>query len=227
MGTVLVSAFIDLKRGGELKSLNDYLKYCEPLLLLDHKKIIFIEDHIIPMLPKCHPSTIIIPFSKDDLWYKYTDVKLPTIRNEKKDTLEYLKIQLNKTDWILRASDLLPEHRQFIWVDFGIGHVCKNPNWTKLLKEYDKIRIPGCRNPDGNTGIDTNMINWFFCGGLLGGNIEKIRLLDIQTKNMCNFMGRRKEITWEVNIWLLVWHICPEIFDWYYSDHDSGMINNY
>ena len=226
--TTIVSAYINLNRESALiKSKSDYLKHCLPLLNYDHPKIIFLEPEIIELLPTCHESTKIIPFHKEELFFKTSMLKLPSGININKDTHDYFSIQLNKTDWIMKAHRLFPENKQFVWVDFGISHVCKNPNFSLLNKEYDKIRIPGCLVPKKDISISFEIPNWYFCGGLFGGNIEKLIVFDFLVKKYTKRIIDKGNITWEINVWFEIYKEFPELFDWYYSDHNDGMINNY
>lgn len=230
MKPIIVSAYIDLnKKSCDVKSISDYLKYSLPLINLDHPKIIFLEPKVISLITNYHPSTLFVPFSKDNLFFNLHNLRLPVNANPNKDTHEYFAIQLNKTDWILKAHELFPNEKQFIWVDFGISHVCNNPNFVSLLKEYNNIRIAGCLNPNNfiNDRISTDNPNWVFCGGLFGGHIYKLIIFDFLVKNYTNSMIKNGMITWEVNIWFEIYKDYPELFDWYYSDHDCGMINNY
>lgn len=228
---MIISAYINIQRNSpNVKSLQDYLRYAEPLLNLDYPKVIFLEQETISEIKNYHPSTILIPLSKSDIWYKFSTPDLPSQGNKEKDTFEYLATQLNKTDWILKAYKLFPNQKQFVWVDFGITHICPSPHFGMLKKHYDKIRIPGCIIPSTikDSYISHDKPNWFFCGGLFGGNIEKIISFDFLIKHYASELYLdKKKITWEVNIWALIYRDFPELFDWYYSDHDCGMINGY
>lgn len=210
-----------------MKSLVDYLAYSLPLLDLDQPKIIFLEPHIILSVKNVHPSTQLVPFSKDELFFNLEGLGLPVNANPKKDTHEYFSIQLNKTDWVIRASEINSASSQFVWVDFGISHVCPKIDFSKLNREYENIRIPGCWNPKTTIGASHDSPNWFFCGGLFGGHIEKLREFDLLIKKYVKEFLKSGKVTWEVNIWKMVYDSHPHLFDWYYADHDCGMINNY
>lgn len=226
---MIVSAYINIHRNSSnVKSLQDYLRYAEPLLNLDYPKVIFLEPEVISEIKNHHPSTILIPFSKSDLWCKFSDAILPAEANKEKDTFEYISVQLNKTDWILRAHKLFPNQTQFVWVDFGITHICPSPHFGMLKNHYDNIRIPGCIIPSTIKGVNTDKPNWFFCGGLFGGSIDKIIVFDFLVKHYTNKLYKEEgKITWEVNIWALIYRDFPGLFDWYYADHNCEMINNY
>lgn len=228
MPPTIVSAYVDLDRTADgVKSAGDYIRHSSPLMNLDHPKIIFLEPHVIERIEGAHSSTRIIPFSKDDLFFKLDGIKLPLNANADKDTRDYFSIQLNKTDWIMKASETKKESNQFVWVDFGISHVCPNIDFSRFKNEHDKIRVPGCWNPMDRKGISLDYPNWFFCGGLFGGNINKIKTFDFLVKEYAGAIIKSGKITWEVNIWKIIHDDHPDLFDWYYADHDCGMINNY
>lgn len=222
---VIVSAFIDLKRDKNVKSLQEYLQYAKSLLNIDQKKIIFLEQHVIDQLDDVSDNTIIVPFHKSQLQFNFDKAELPLYANKDKDTKEYLQIQLNKTFWIIEASKLC-DTSHFIWIDFGINHICKNPDYNNLKKVYNRIRIPGCIAPKENF-ITIDAPNWSFCGGLFGGDIYKIIFFHRLIIETVNKLLLKNKITWEVNIWKLIYDNRPELFDWYYADHNCEMINNY
>lgn len=223
---IIVSAFIDLQRENNVKSMNDYLNYSVGLMNVDQRKIIFLEQHIIDKLQGIPKNTTIVQFDKSQLHFKFDDVRLPLFANKDKDTKEYLSIQLNKTFWVMEAAKL-SNTTQFIWIDFGINHVCADPNYLLLKKSYDKIRIPGCIDPQTCNGFSLDAPNWFFCGGLFGGHINNIKILHESIIKHVICLLEQNLITWEVNIWMMAYKKMPYLFDWYYADHNCGMINNY
>lgn len=223
---IIVSAFIDLKRDKNVKSLADYLHHSKGLLSTEQKKVVFLEQHVIDQLPISPVNCTIVPFEKSELNYDFSNVVLPLLRNEDKDTAEYLAIQLNKTFWVLRASEIVSaEH--FVWVDFAYNHVCRNPDWDRLKKPYDKIRIPGCIKPSQFYNIGLAMPNWYFCGGLFGGSIEEIKRFHNRILKHTSDLLKENKISWEVNIWAIVYRDMPDLFSWFYADHGCEMINNY
>ena len=98
--TTIVSAFI--ANGNAHRSTKKYLEYIKPLLNTTASKIIFLEKNIIKQLKDFQNNkTIFVPFEREELHlfpFIHKDIKIPTIHAEK-NTLAYLMIQMNKTEW--------------------------------------------------------------------------------------------------------------------------------
>src|SRR6516225_1231795 len=53
---------------------------------------------------------------------KKRDVHWPTADNPKKNSLGYMCIQAQKSQWIADATDLFNDD-VFVWIDYGIAHI--------------------------------------------------------------------------------------------------------
>ena len=150
--------------------------------------------------------------------------ELPTTRNEKKDTAEYLAIQLMKLNLCARIASRL--YVPWIaWIDFGIFHMFRDKDAVKkFLLSYvppdrcDKILNPGCWSAGSYKLWDS--IAWRFCGSLLIGRREVWQpAYELQQKKVLDGLPR---LTWEVNYWALM----EEAFEWYKADHNDTIILN-
>jgi len=227
--TILVSAYMsDVFNVPGLDALQ-YFKYAEPLLMLPKKKIIFIDSTIFSKVyntPK-HPSTILIPFDKKKLevwWPETTDVTLPRVRSEKKDTFKYLRVTMG-------------EDNQYAWIDFGYFKLLNgNTNLYKtdimkaISKSYDTIRTPGHPIQLSNLKIPSTKkeaLQWFknngyldfpqgnpfyFLGGIIGGKGSTIIKLATQVEEWKNELMNINFATWEVVIWWYVYLKNPDLF---------------
>ena len=68
--------------------------------------------------------------------------------NNSKDTIKYMFVQCNKTEWVRKAIELNHfESEQFIWLDFGIYSVVNNKEDfdthinNLMYKSYENITI--------------------------------------------------------------------------------------
>lgn len=44
---------------------------------------------------------------------------------------------------------------------------------------------------------------------------------------MIDIFEKEKCLTWEVNIWFYIYKNNPDLFDWYYGDHNITMLKNF
>lgn len=173
-----------------------------------------------------------------------------------KDTLEYLMLMCHKTEYMRYSIELRGKEYQYIWLDFGINHVvsCDDEEFIdKILslneKKYNKIRIGSIwditfinfynNDPklwlfsafEGQLYYVHNMyekICWKFSGGVFGGNsIFLIKFADMVKEKCLEIISERKTLTWEVNIWAMIYKDHPELFDLYICDHNNTIIDNY
>jgi len=245
MNNTIVSAFMT-KINKNSKSFDNYIEYGKKLLNLKKiSKIIFIERHIYEeyFINEIYINVKFIFFEKKDNYLyehydKISNFSLNTNNNEK-DTIDYMFVQCHKTEWLKKAIELNPFNSiDFIWVDFGIYHICKDIIMFKKYiyelsnKKYKYIRNSSCwdiKNEFIYQDLDIyKTIHWYFAGGVLGGNSHFLTLFANLMKEKCiQIINDQKHIMWEVNIWYLICKEYPEIFMPYICGHDISIIKNY
>jgi hypothetical protein len=240
--TTIVSAFISNVNTRKDRTIEKYIEYGKVLLQTKIQKIIFIDEIIFNELKNySNELTYLIPIKKESMYlYKYkkliTNFNLNSSSPEK-DSFEYMVTMCSKTEWITKAIELnYFNSRNFIWIDFGIKHIfnCDDNEFIKKIeninnKIYKKIRIGSIWNPNiqyyGDIYKD---IQWYFAGGVFGGDIKSLLLFSEKTKEMCiKIIQEKNTIMWEVNIWYLIYKEIPELFDCYNCDHNSSLVDNY
>ena len=218
--TTIVSGL--LTNVNDCNNIEKYIINGKKLLELDLKKIIFIEQYIFDLYFKDfeNDNTVFYFINKKDLYfYDYIQDLInfdPLTDNPGKDTIEYMFVQCNKTEWVRKAIEINPYNtEQFVWLDFGLYHVINNDEcFSKNInsvteKVYNNIRIASSGNPyylnmDRNYDNIYRSINWFFMGGVFGGNKDKLIIFSKLMKNKCiDIMKSEKTICWEVNIWFI------------------------
>jgi hypothetical protein len=240
--TTLVTAFISKANTRNDRNTENYIEYGKKLLKNPIKKIVFFEETLIKSLEEeyFNENTIIIPVRKEDNYlYKYIDLITNfglTTTQPDKDTLEYMLLICNKTEFIRKAIEINPFNtKQFIWVDFGINHIFKNDeekfnNVIKNLddKMYETVRIGSIWTPEMyHVNLYTN-VAWFFAGGVFGGDLNSLIKFADLTKKMCiKTIEEHQTIMWEVNIWYQVYLENKELFSPYNCDHNYTLIENY
>lgn len=154
-----------------------------------------------------------------------TDPILPSVRNVKKDTINYFAIQLMKLELLAKATSYC-QTSHLAWIDFGIFHMIKNvPLAYERLRVLEKISstnsekiiAPGC-----SAYVSTNLwdqICWRFCGSFLFGPRENFqKAYQRQMEIVFSFLPR---LTWEINYWAQM----EDYFEIYPSNHDDNIIN--
>ena len=161
----------------------------------------------------------------------------PITDNPRKDTREYMSIQCHKTEWVRMAIEMDPFHtEQFIWVDFGIFHIMDSEdkfrlslqNMTNIL--VDGVRIASCwdLSKHSNESALMQKIHWYFAGGIFGGDKANLLSFAALMKIAVNqIITNKKSITWEVNIWYMLYKKHPTLFLPYSASHDYTILDNY
>jgi hypothetical protein len=241
--TTFVSCFIKDVNTIKYRNTDKYLELGKLLINCDIPKVIFMNQSLIDSIKYYNrENTIFIPFEKEDLFfYKYkndiTDFSLNT-GNIDKDTLDYMLLMNNKTEFIQSAIKLNPFYTdQFIWVDFGLKYIMNVSDdvYMKYIsnlihKSYENIRISSGLDPriyNNNTDIYKN-VEWYFAGGVFGGSSQKLLLFaDKCREKVKEVIQEKKSLMWEVNIWYLVFLENKELFDIYTCRFDNSMLINY
>ena len=244
MNTTIVSGFIGNMNN---RDVSDYLTRGKLLLELPYPKIIFMESCNIKLLKDYENKyTIFVPFNKDEIIFMNKipkNVILPAGRNKDKDTLNYILVQNNKTEWVRNAIELNKfDTPNYMWIDFGLTHVLKNylHEFSDIIgkcvsKKYNKLRIGHINNLDSKSVYGLNLESsqkydyplWFFAGGVFGGDKDNLLKFADLCKNKLSHILNINRITWEVNIWHFVYLENKEIFYPYKCNHDVSIIKQY
>jgi len=229
------------------RKIEEYIEYGKKLINIPVNKVIFIEKKIYDLYltdyidEKILENTIFYFVEREDIYLyehydKITNFEMIT-NNLAKDTIDFMLIICNKTEWVKTVIEKNPyDSDQFIWVDFGIYHVVNddkimlNSILSLMDKKYDEVRIAGGRYDEGDI-TDENIyrkINWCFLGGLFGGSSNKlITFADLMKEECLSIINEKNTIMWEVNIWYLIYKKNPELISVYVADHNPSMINMY
>ena len=240
--TTLVSSFYRNINNRVDRTFEDYMNYGKLLLTANIPKIIFTDKETYDKINIFeNENTKILISKKEDIYlYQYIDLITNFNVNTKtpdKDTIEYMFMMCNKTEIIRKAIEFnFFNTDNFIWVDFGIKHIfnCTDEEFNHKIErlnniKYDKVRIGSIWNLNMKYFVNNlNDICWYFAGGVFGGNKDYLINFANKTKDMCiKIMNENKTITWEVNIWYMVYIENPNIFFYYCCDHNSSLIDNY
>lgn len=249
MTTTLVSAFLIGINND--KKIEDMITRGKILYNVKKPKIFFIDKKIINQFHD-DEYTKIIPISIEDLFlFQYIEkVNSSQVGNKNKDTLLYMALMCNKTEFLRNAIGINPFNSdQFIWVDFSINHIYKtkidnetlNDFFTNIEfinniydlynKKYDNLRISGIWDINIEKNINPiTQVLWYFAGGVFGGDINSILIFSDLVKNKCiEIINKFNTFIWEVNIFYLVYLDSKDVnlFNIYKCNHDNSIIVNY
>jgi hypothetical protein len=164
--------------------------------------------------------------------------------NPGKDTLEYMMVQCQKSEWAAISLQLLHHlsvstAKEHVWVDFGAFHMFKgkidvfqielykmrNRANRRILQSGESPRVQFARCWDPNhpyVGDIYRDVNWSFAGSVFGGGAAAIQTFALYMREKCFQILREKNtIMWEINLWLLIYREHPELFALYPSDHSE------
>jgi len=240
----IVSAFVSNINNRDDITLKKYYELGKLLLKSTVTKIIFVDEtmfNLINLLDYDISNTNIVKIEKKNIYlYEYinslSQFNLNT-DNPKKDTIEYIITQCNKTEWVKSAIELNTFNtNNFIWVDFGIRYIfnCSDEEFIEKInklkyKVYKNVRIGNIWNLQNSYNINIYKdIAWYFAGGIFGGNKESLLHFSNKIKEKCiDIILKKNTLMWEVNIWYLIYIENKEIFDNYSCNHNNSIIDNY
>ena len=181
----------------------------------------------------------ILPEISELEWYNGLITKLPSVRNEEKDTLEHLWNMHLKIYCMYQAVILSEFNTEFFaYIDFDIIHMFKTPaeTMTFIRENYsqphlfvsrpNEMYFPGCWNKREFKEF-TNIINWRFCGSFFfGGSDAILQFYHYHTLYFPDFMASMDNtMTWEVNFWAyLEWKVEEWKPVWYAANHDDSIV---
>jgi hypothetical protein len=151
------------------RNLDTYLNLGRELMRVGVPKVVFLEKSLIEKMPS-NPLTIYLPYDFEP--FPQT-LELPQTRNKDKDTQNYLHLQNLKPWFCAQAARLNPfACSQFIWMDFGLLHVCDKSTFSADVqracqKQYNQLRIATIWPLNDTTGIADQMC-WFCAGACFG-----------------------------------------------------------
>ena len=205
---------------------------------------------LLPLLGPLYPNMVIMPVISleetmvNKICNKYTDLSLPRIRNESKDTFEYLILMNSKIEFLNDAIEKNPwQSTHFAWIDFNVSHVFSDiKHSTNYLKNiygsshtplsgvplYDFLAIPGCWGPiQDNTDMSVILdnVHWRFCGGFLIGDRKSIiEMYQLYYSYFPTFIEKYRTLVWEVNFWAWLEGRYEWFPNWFSADHNDSII---
>jgi hypothetical protein len=268
----IVTGFISQINDRADRNLSKYIELGKQLLSVEIDTTCFIERSvfntwILPVLTSTVSECVnrgefsyvvcghvhFVFFEKSDLFlWPYRDVatqfKVNT-GNPTKDTIEYMMVQCQKTEWIRMSIELHREigtsHSEFTWIDFGSFHMFggsvdtyqmalhslmnRIDNRVRMEGKSNVVRIAGCWEPTRLYAQDIYRdICWIFAGSVFGGGDQCMERFAAKMRETCiRILTEKHTLMWEVNVWVLIYREIPELFSWYKSDHSPILFDGY
>ena len=157
--------------------------------------------------------------------------RVPDIRNNIKDTKEFMILMNAKTEFLERVMQTTAASH-YIWIDSGITKILPSPGpiLETLLTNVrnlrqDKIFIPGCSDEMHATehGLYLRTILWRFCGGFFVVPKGLVRTFYETALDGCITLCKGTGVaTWEVNVWAYIESRLP--IQWEKADHNRSML---
>lgn len=244
-GTTLVSAF--LTNINAFTNIDKYINNGILLLKSTINKVIYLDEYLYEKLKDYeNENTKLILFKKEEIYlYQYLE-QVPNFSvnsaNPSKDSIDYMFIMCNKTEWLRDAIDKnYFNSTNFLWMDFGIRYICScsDEEFTEKIsnlkdKIYHNENEPQIRigtiwdlNHRYNVNLYTN-IAWYFAGGVFGGDKNiLIHFAGLMKQKCLEIIMTKNTIMWEVNIWYLIYLENTKLFNNYNCNHNNSLIDGY
>jgi hypothetical protein len=182
------------------------------------------------------PAVSFLDTKIEDCWYLHAadGCSLPEFGNPLKDTLPFLSVQHQKTEWIAEAC----EHTDaeiLVWVDYGILHV--QGITPQVVADFfgkvgharrDRITAPSIWGMPRPSSLQWGRPAWFFAGGVLIVPRQMASALNESVKAVAhNVCEMERKATWEVNTWAAVAAAAPGDFYPYPCDHNATLFTGF
>jgi hypothetical protein len=214
----LVTGHVPLPSADFYRSPDDFRNYSNRLLQAPVEKSVFEEWP----LENCwlHRLAHMVPPAT---------VPLSAQGNPAKDTIDYMVVLAQKTEWLQMAWKQDPSADAYVWMDYGIFH---QEGFTEELvaeffnriKEND-LAFPGLWE---QAEVPENEPCWRFLGSMFVCPRDQVVRLNSAVKvEVMTHIQDTNHILWDVNNWARVELEGHLPIRWYAAGHNSSMLTNY
>jgi hypothetical protein len=143
----------------------------------------------------------------------------------------------------LQDSTLPPHPPLFVWMDFGIFHMFSGDRdrfaaaldrachaFASTGAASDALSFGRCWDPlrlqvDGQFHVPPHVftdIDWTFAGSVFYGSSSLLLVFAHRMRDKClQLLRERNALMWEINVWILLLAEAPELFAFYWCDHNE------
>lgn len=167
--------------------------------------------------------------------------------NPAKDTLEYMIVQCQKSEWLAISQQCAIDNsnKEYVWIDFGVFHMfngkidkfqielykMRNRVNRRVLQSGESKRVLFARCWDPNHSFFGDIykdVNWTFAGSVFGGGSAAILQFAKLMRDKClQILNEKNTLMWEINVWIIIYRENPDLFDLYPSDHSEIIFLRY
>ena len=225
MDVFYVTAFFGRQDGFMSRSLDEYLTNFEELARCRISIGVYLDPQLRALgenLAARFRNVTILDHVAVESDFLPPECILPANRCPKKDTEEYMCIQLMKLRLMaLAAQDERISHPAIAWIDFGIFHMFQDKAACGIRLESlrvldaSAIHCPGAWK-EAKYDLFEKVL-WRYCGSFCVG--EKSLFLKAAVEQDEIVRRHLPRLTWEVNYWTLM-----SSFRWYKADHNDTIL---
>lgn len=208
------------------------LEWLNSLLELDISLILFVDAPYKKVIDAPKARVIEIDFQTLETVKQIKGVpilKLPAMRNDGKDTADFLTI-MNAKPELLKLAKPYVETPYVAYLDAGLRKVFTSDSTLKQLEtlrvhSIPLVMLPGCHpiRPHAISELASH-INWTFCGGFFIVPTAKVEeFMQLHLITLGNFLAEAS-LTWEVNVWTALAPTLQDRIVWFLADHNDTMI---
>jgi hypothetical protein len=218
----LVTAFFPLPTAKH--SVDAYRDQFAKLVALERPIVLFLDRSLNWTFPS---HVRVIPCSLSETWPArlLPETAILPVHRGPADTVEYMRIMLAKTEFLVRATELVPEADWVAWVDFGLAHVFRCPEETLArLRDLPMPPLP-CRRTAGiwtwTPESLTEGVCWRFAGGFTLAHRSTVAEFDTAVQAAVRRL--LPHAVWEVNAWAEAERQGLDL-GWFAANHDDRII---
>ena len=212
-------------------SVEERLKWIQPLLDCSLNLLIFTDETYAPHLSG-QPQVKLLDVESLETFksVRTANPKLPLVRNETKDTLNFLALMNSKPELLLLAKPFVSTP-YVAYIDAGISKVFKEPGTLKSLEALQVHNIPLVLMPGCHPIREVESfpflwkgIHWMLSGGFFVVPTMCIsEFYELHAEALQKFLNVGA-ITWEVNVWASFFHRVSDRVVWYLGLHTDDMV---
>lgn len=209
------------------------------LLELRIKIILFVDSTYHKLLEnikgfKASVKIIMVPlkelYTYNMIMENRNHIRLPKEKNYDKDKHEYLSLMNTKAELVMRASSH-SETDNLCWLDAGMVKMVRDKDKVGLILETlsvnpkGRILAPGCYLRNIGFNDLCNNVWWVFSGTAFIIPKDLVEtFFRINLVYVSRFLIKGVNV-WEVNVWAEIIKDHPDLWYWYYGNHDDSLLS--
>ena len=242
--TTFVTAFVDLGSDYNVKSVDDRMRHFKKLATSGILLLVFVSptyESLLDAAAEQYPNIEKVvtvdwtTFETYKIIHSFSDLKLPGVRGQSKDTHQYMALQLSKPEFL----DMALNHTQsshLAWIDFNVAHVFKTDSALQRLQAICQRPLktpllafagiwPKIASSDFKGLLER--AHWRFAGGFFIADRESLATFNALSRDALRiFLSQTGFLVWEVNFWAWLESTFPFSFRplVYNADHDERLV---